>query len=238
MRILEEAGCRPWGLGDKPGPNTYHTRPNYDYEPEDYELADLFRLTPDASLHHTRGRSSEGCLRIHRRSTTGKGDLVGSSTGNPLVSESLKQEMESQNFRGLAFRPTIVVTGESWEELEQIPWSRARRSPLWELTSTVMLPHVSPRCKLLDEDGKPIIDDDWSHGLFLVEDVHPAGELHYLRQHIDQLEPFDFALTYEPFRISHRPNEYNRELVMSRRAYDFFRAKKHRIYWRPVYIDE
>ncbi len=240
LHILEQAGLRPRGKFEKPGPGQYSCYPNYDYEPEDFERADLFTMTPIAYLQHIYGRTPEGAMRIHRRSTTGRGDLLAGANYGSLVSGSLKEELESQGFVGLAFRPTVVVQGDLVANMVEIPWSKARRSPLWELSSTVVLPRLSPRCKLVNDRGEPIKDNDWSKGVFLPEDEFPSGQLHYRRCDIERLPAFDVAYSYEPFGYTRQPHlfPHRHRLVMSRRVYDFFCSKPYRIGWRPVYYDD
>lgn len=70
-----------------------------------------------------------------------------------------------------------------------------------------------------------------------MEDQFPAGELHYRKSDLLTIPPFDFALTHELLDMS-RPSPYHRRLVLSRRVHDFIRARRLKVSWLPVYVDD
>ncbi len=237
LQILEQAGLRPRGKFEKIAPGQYECYPNYKYEPSDFDRADLFWMIPYADLKSYWRHTPGGVFRIARKALTGKRNLIAGSRFSSLVSESLRAELEAQNYSGLVFRPTVVVQGKSYKELEEVPWSKMRREPYWELSSSVVLPPLSPRCTLMNDRGERIKNDDWSRGVLLIEDEFPSGQLHYLRSDIEKMPPFDLAYTREPLGY-YKLTIHDRRLVMSRRVYEFFRSKPYRIGWRPVYIDD
>jgi hypothetical protein len=210
--------------------------PNYEYEQADLEQADYFEMLPHQDVKTHYGRSPEGTLNLKQPGLARKGPLLIAIPWVLLVSSPLRGELEGAGFVGLAFRQTQVVKGKSYQTLEEVPWSKVGCEPYWELTASVDLPPLSPRCLLMNEKGERIRDDDWSNGVFLMEDQFPAGELHYRRSDLRDISCFDLALTHEPF--GNRPSEYNKHLVMSRRVYDFINARRLKVMWLPVYVDD
>jgi hypothetical protein len=129
------------------------------------------------------------------------------------------------------------------ERLRAVGQERARNTKitrfaegLWELSSDLVLPRLSPRCQLQDEKGEPV-RDDFSTGIFLREDLYQPPELRYTRSSIRKVEPFDLALTYEPLSGWYPTWEWYRHLVASKRFYEFCKARKLKMDWIPVRID-
>lgn len=232
-RVLAEAGCRAHTHGERYEPGQFSLQPNYEYDKADFARADYFQMLPQQDVESSGARSAEGVLYVQRAGLNRKGPLVLSDPLAVLVSSHLRAAMESAGFIGLAFRRTGVRVGRYQDELKEVSWERVGRDPYWEIAPTITLPPLSPRCRLVDgKTGTPITDDDWSHGVMLVEDELPAGELHYRQADIRMVEPLDFAMTHEPLAYGR-----GSRLVVSRRVYDWVRGEHLRACWTPVFVD-
>lgn len=232
-RVLEEAGCRQRSQFEDSGPGKFSCHPNYDYEESDIDRADYFQLRPRDYVETNGWRSPEGHLYLKPSWLPRKGPLLGADGFGIIVSSELRAELEAAGFAGLAFRPTRVRRERRSDGAEDVPWEKVGCAPYWELTGSVRLPSLSPRCRLVDSrQGQPIKDDDWSKGVMLIEGEFPAGELHYRRADIQRVEPFDFASTHEPLGRCHP------KLILSRRVYDWVLTRKLKTDWLPVYVDD
>jgi hypothetical protein len=242
ITILNDAGCVPYERGSEYGPGRFKHRANFEYEPKDYASADLFRMIPAHQLTHVDGRNEDQQLRINVKSAKGKADLLTTHGGALLASESLKADLEAENFIGLAFRPTVLVKGDYGTKFEELPWSKARRSRLWELTASLVLPPMAHR---LRREGRPLspndqewVDGEWQDG-YVFEHGEYDGRPSFRGEAVEAMGLFDFALTYEPFgTAAEGKSPHMRALLMKRRAYDFIRKRFKRTYWLPFYLTD
>ena len=240
--ILNDAGCVPYRFGSEYGPGVYDHRANFEYEPEDYASAHLFEMIPTHQLSHVNGRNENDLLRINVKSAKGKADLLTTHGGALLVSEGLKADLETENFIGLAFRPTVLVKGDYGTKFEELHWSKARRSRLWELTASLVLPPMAHR---LRREGRPLspndqewVDGEWQDG-YVFEHGEYDGRPSFRGEAVEAMGLFDFALTYEPFgTAAEGKSPHMRALLMKRRAYDYIRIRFKRTYWLPFYLTD
>jgi hypothetical protein len=92
---------------------------------------------------------------------------------------------------------------------------------------------------LRDADGQPLPwgCNNFSNGCHLREGLYSHPELHYRKQDLRVVEPFDAALTFEPFGNKGVPLDWRR-LVVSRRFREFCLKYGWETDWVPVRIDE
>lgn len=121
--------------------------------------------------------------------------------GTPrFVNGELKRDLEQQGLKGLAFKPVLFDHPEK------------ARGEFWQLDSTVIM---SP-CSL------PIVSvgDSWSPNMppYPMEDYDDGGhfpqELVYSRTALEQMPPFDIALTHERTRMV-SPDSWGHRLIVS-----------------------
>ena len=112
-----------------------------------------------------------------------------------FVSGEFKKELETENFRGLVFKPVL------FDKPEKV------RGEFWQLTSTVTM----PPCLLpvITHAGTP-------HDILRYDDggYYPQ-ELAFEEAAVRQIEPFDIALTLE--NLCPLPNAWPYDLVVSHR---------------------
>lgn len=158
------------------------------------------------------------------------------SSGLPLCTTSLRENIEAQQYRHIAFRPTElrgdptfqgdpprVVSGSLYD------WSDIKSEPWWQITSDLTLPPLSPNMDLESTPGQI----ERVVGVTPREGAYAAPELHYRRQDFDGLPDFDAALTYEHIR-----GLYDfQNLIVSTRFYKF--SHENRLPWKflPVHVD-
>jgi hypothetical protein len=241
IKILNDAGCVPYRLGSKYGPGVYSHNANYEYEPEDYAQAFLYRAVCSRDMKHTFGRNQSGFIRIHRRQLKSKGDFLNAEF-QMVVSDCLKQVLESHSFAGLAFRPTVLVRGESRDSLTELSWEDVRHHPFWELTSELTLPPLAHR-QMRGGDTRSPQSSEWDqgvwHGGFRYDEGEYDGRPGFLRESISEMEPFDFAHTYEPYQASvELKGWHHRALLFSKKAYEFFSERFPKTYWWPFYLKD
>ncbi|TVQ33157.1 MAG: hypothetical protein EA376_03630 [Phycisphaeraceae bacterium] len=233
LRILHEAGLAPHGDFEPFGPGKYSCWPNYEYEQDDLDRASSFQMLPHQSADRAHDQTSESILSLKANRLARKGPLLLTDPLAVLVSSKLRAELEAAEFIGLEFRATQAARVQSMGDSEVVPWSKVGCEPYWRVDSSVRLPRLSPRCRLVDVKGRPVTDEDSSKGVALLEGEFPAGELHYRSADIHAVEPFDAAMTREPLAYGRGPR-----LVVSRRVYDFINARRLKVTWLPVYVDE
>ncbi|MCW5768312.1 MAG: hypothetical protein KIT19_06485 [Phycisphaeraceae bacterium] len=233
LRVLAEAGCVAHGKYEPSAPGKFSLWPNYEYEQVDLDRADYFQMLVHADVETRYGRSPEGLLNLKQVRWAKKGPLLATGVKARIVSTPLRAELEAQGFAGMTFRPTRVVKGELLAELQEVPWDKVGCEPYWELTSSIVLPPLSPRCLLMNEKGERVREESWSKRAYLMEDQFPAGEFHYRRGDLAGIPPFDVAQTREPLVAGSDQN-----LVLSRRVYDFINTRRLKCMWLPVYVDD
>lgn len=220
------------------------------YDKSDWEPAEFLQPRPKLLIDDDSGRSMTGVVLVQPRIL--KCNLTVAQADWPaiVVSEKLKSQILEGGMQHIMFRPVGIIGkpeegyAQSWYRLTTSEAREKAKSAtitkfaegLWELSSDLVLPRLSPQCQLQDEKGNPV-RDDFSTGTFLREDFYKPPELHYTRGSIQNAGPFDLALTYEPLSGWYPTWQWYRHLVASKRFYEFCKARKLKMDWIPVRID-
>lgn len=225
IELLDRNDIKPLGIFDSGSQNTYHIKPNYEYEEPDYDKASHFVFTARQNV------SADDIVRLGR----GQIEILNDQSMNKniiyevdgysgkIVSDVIRNEFENQSFVGLEFLPAKITNNFSGLDY-------------WQISSTFKMPPLHRDCVTLDRDGNACKNDTCNNGCFLVEGRFPAGELNYHKSDIDSMESFDFSLTHEMF--GNRPSLNGRKLVVSSKARDFISSLDPDALWIPVYEHE
>ena len=139
-----------------------------EYDEVDYEGVEYVHLAPQADGQGL-FRDEQGHIKLMEGRFPRKADFVQASIEGVVVPDRVKRALETEHFRGVIFRPTVLVGGSRlWSQAIPQPWQSFGR-PWWELTSDVVLPPLSPTMDLHDNDGNPVRDASYSHGCFARE---------------------------------------------------------------------
>ncbi|MEM6503829.1 MAG: hypothetical protein AAF711_00025 [Planctomycetota bacterium] len=212
------------------------------YDRADYASAVYLEFDPDFFDENIQfsERDAEARLRLHRKSLreNKSTDFARAGIKAILVPQRVKVVLEQADLHNLLFLPTIPVRGTGLAEECQTPvtWEQVGCDPWWELSSDLTLPPVSPGMDLRDRDGNRIPPGNSSNGCIPREGLFNKAELHYLRNDIKAIEPFDVALTFETFGM---PGPYPRpSVVVSQRFYQVCIDHGLSGTWVPVRLDD
>ncbi len=195
------------------------------YDETDWDQAKYLQPFPKTSLGLSIRRSMKDRLLLRPAHARRTHLLAAANWAWLVVSDDMKQKLEQSGLQRLKFL-----------EVQFPKTLPAAAGTLWELTSELRLPRMSPRCKFVKELGGKQVPH-WEPNCTLVEgdsltgDVHP--EFHYQESVIRSVEPFDLALTFEGWG----GGEGDPKLVASKRFYQFCRAQQIKMSWMPVRID-
>jgi hypothetical protein len=165
-----------------------------------------------------------------RKSTA---DVVFGDWPGIIVPDRVRRIIEPAGFLHVDFRPVAPVrSSDRFLDKDVVSWSKVG-DPWWEITSDFTMPPLSPSVEIVAQDGSPFVgyENQW---LGVREGLFRNPELHYRRQDIEQLLPFDLACTHEHFGKPPR----GQRLIASQRFYQFFREHKLKAKWTPVRIDD
>jgi hypothetical protein len=142
-----------------------------------------------------------------------------------IISTDMRQALDEAGLSGMLYREAKPAKGRSL----------VKQGSLWEVTSAVLLPPLSPCCELYDAAGARVHGQQGSPaaGLRFEEGFYHPEEFHYRRSDFAGFPPVDFALTCE-WLGEGRPS---RHLLVSNRFYHFCKAQGLDLYWIPVRID-
>ncbi len=173
----------------------------------------------------TDGRTARGNIAIKAESISRRCRIVGDSCGAFLVTDSVHKGFLKEKFKHLQFRRCEVV-GPKAEEFEDYP--------IWELTSDLTLPKVSPTCKYYSsDDGLPV--PNASKQSVPHDGLHWPALVRYRAKDIQKVEPFDVAHLWEPSFLN---LGFWREIIVSQRFYQFCLKNKYKISVTPVILED
>ncbi len=214
---------RPPYVPSRPGLYRLIIRRHYDAS--DWETARYLQPSPKSSLGLSVKRSRSDRLILRPGHAQQKNLLAAANWPWLAVSDDMRQKLEQAGLQRLKFLD-VQYTKQPTPDLR----------PLWELTSDLRLPRMSPRCKFVNERGGAPVPQ-WEPSTVLVEGDEQSGniwpEFHYTESAIRSAEPFDLALTFEGWG----GGEGIPKLVASQRFYQFCKAHKLKMDWIPVRID-
>lgn len=194
-----------------------------EFEDSDLASAAFLETRAEQAVGYGFDRTENGQLRITTEYLT-KRFRVASVGDSVVATEPVRASMEKQRLEHLAFRRCQVV-GDGSEDYEDFP--------IWELTSDLVLPPLSPNCKLCDCSGgtdytNPEKGCSVDDGLFL------PTQYRYRASDLSAVGAFDAAHTREAmgFQLKSHP------LIVSQRFYQYCQQQKFKLWWYPVIIDE
>ena len=232
---LRIAGFRPWiNHFRKRDPTEF----GYDwlrvYEPGDFDAAAYFEMNPSYSFEGFT-RNGDGLLELNPRKMGNKVDVAIADGFRRLVSKRLKAIIESNSLTHVKFLRTVVPERGAVKADVQSPARRQEFTEMWEITSDLILPPLSPTCTLFDNDGNRF-SGDYSNGCIFKDEIYTTPQLRYLKSAIARVEPFDCGLSFERGGI--KPGPDDRDRVFSRRFYNLCKEAGIAAEWVPVVIEE
>lgn len=248
--ILERAGCKPW----MPADGKYPSPPNeflvaYErvYEEGDFIGSQFVEVHPDYLFKDSAPRQLGGgrtaleagrLLELGVTHLSNSCDCAFTEAGyyGFVVPDRVRRLLEGGGLGGISFRDTVPLVPGGLAG-RPVPWSEVGE-PWWELTSTLVMPPVSPTMDLRDPDTRQRMSPgETANGCYRYDGLYRPVELHYRVQDVQSMSPFDLAHTAESFSGRARPDPLQRSLVASKRFYDFCRENSLQIGWVPVRIE-
>lgn len=224
LQLLRQQGLTPWSRLKERRPGEFWMELQRIYDADDYEAASYFIPCPKVKFGAYHTRTAAGLIKVKRHSTSFPTQIGWLEVWFIVVADALKKEMEQAGLKHILFR-----------EIESPGRNRQRfRGHAWELTSDLLLPPLSPICRLFHDGGEPF-SGDYDKGCHLIEGQYQEAELHYTAEALKEAGDFDLARTRERFGIKDHV-AYPR-LVASKRFYDFCASRKLKMDWIPVRID-
>jgi len=227
QEYLADRGLTPWlGRGARvKARHEYEMILSRTYDVQDWKRAAYLEPTPWLWLGKYETRRYGKPLQIQGEHAKQRLNIALVNQWWIVVSEKVRVSMEKAGLLHVAFKPVETIGRETTPGACQI----------WELTSDIFLPPLSPKCELVDSCGNPSKGDNLTHGCYLREGLYGSPEKHYKESAITSVEPFDLARTNERFG----PNEIqaDHQLVASQRFYQFCVSQAFDMRWIPVRID-
>ncbi len=215
----------------KPGLTLFLSRRYSDDELEDAAFLQLTGVRHGETFGRSAGdgRSIANALSLKRLVSA----TACTSFPSVLVREVVRQRIQESDLLGFEFMEVIPErrTGRKPGEREAISWESVCE-PWWELRSSVTMPPLSPSVRILYPDPAwgPF---DPRQIVGIHEGAFRGGELHYIKSDIEQMSPFDFAMTWE--HVGAPP--FGDRLVVSHRVYQLFKQHRFKARWAPVRLD-
>jgi hypothetical protein len=231
LALLESQGMRAFPAGTSESgrnvaANEYRLTYLRLYEQSDYDNAPLLVPAPHARADLDRSLESDGFLHLPAREMSKGWAFAEACWWWVVVRGHVKTAVEGAGLKDVGFQPVKVNFKDREIETDR----------LWELTSSLTLPPLSPHCTLFHSDMTPF-SGDYSKGCRLEERHYVPAEFHYRREDLAKVGEFDLARTHEEFPYSYpNPRKYHK-LVASQRFYRFCRQQKYQLNWIPVRID-
>jgi hypothetical protein len=148
-----------------------------------------------------------------------------------VIQEHVRMILASAELRNLVFRPTEI-------RFEPVDYDLYDEEAVyWELRSDVLLPPLSPSTILVHRDHSPFTGD-FARGCMRMEGFYNNPELHYRRDDLSKVAPFDLAHTYEMFHGGTMPSQDDRPLVASKRFYEVCKQHNIKTGWVPVRVED
>jgi hypothetical protein len=238
MALLEHAGYSPWTDRSRP----IHKSKEFwlefirQYEDSDLASCDLLEVSPRAVCPGEYRQEETGHVKLDVHRLDNSVDFALARYQRYVVPNRVKRRLEVRALSHVLFRPTLLADPHDTEggAARVIPWPQWG-PPWWEITSDYTLPPVSPSMDLRDRHSRPVPHGDRNREYRRQEGLHAYPELHYTRQSLQGLEPFDLARTFECFGGELRWDE--RTLVASPHFYRVFKELNVETDWVPVRID-
>lgn len=195
---------------------------NREFDEQDRSGAAYLEVRAEDDVAHGDDRTKAGNLVLESENLHRRFRVAGVS-GKPIVSDYVRQLIQEQRFEHVLFRRCEIV-GDEAERFEDFP--------VWELTSDLTLPPLSPECKFCDcYGGDEITNPD--KGCTVNDGLYLPVQLRYRSSDLREVGPFDVAHTREAFGF----NLSSHPVVVSQRFYQFSKKEKFRLWWFPIRID-
>jgi len=192
------------------------------FDDEDLAAAKYLQIAAEESVSNFYNRTSSGVLQI-KTGYHNKRFRVASVFGKIVVHDTVREEFKNQKFKHLLLRRCEVYGGGA---------EKHENFPIWEVTSDLVLPPLSPKCKFCDCYGGSEYTDP-TKGCTIDDGLYVPTQHRYRESDLSSVEPFDTAHTREAFGFglaSHR-------LIVSQRFYQFCKKQKFKMWWYPVVLD-
>lgn len=226
LKVMADNGYRPADRGKRALPTEFGFEIRREYDESDYAAAAYMAGgSADCFVSVAYRAEATGNLQLHQGRFP-KNKNFGQAYVWTVISDAGRRKLEGEYLRHLVFRPVEQTTEEGMPNV--------RVEGYWELTSDLILPPLSKKCILMNNDEK-VFSGDYQSGCFLIEGFYTPPEIHYDARTLSSVEPFDLALTHEKFGNTEEVYPY---LITSRRLYEV--CKKHGLKMAgvPVRIDE
>lgn len=246
--ILNEGGMRPHNDGVKyKRYETYTLRTQYAYSEVDFARADYFGFFP----HHMAWTKKLGDNRFGVQINDEEVHPAGSPSGHVagfkdgwglVVSPSFMAEVENRGLVGPTFRETVPyldTTPSVSMDFTESTWDKSSHGPWIQMDCEVVLPPVHPSVRLTDFRTEEVVERGENDRIVVRKDgAYPHAELHYLRNEIEQVEPFDMARTLERFSPIYEVADRGGTLVFSRKFYDLCKEWGVEATWAPYFVHD
>ena len=189
------------------------------FDEEDIEGADYYWCIPQKEIAKSGYRHDDGTLEVERGSIMAQPIGAAIDGFTVICIDSIRQEIENQNFLNVEFKPVTVIG------------KKPPKEPLWELVGKMSLPPIAN--KLVNDQGAT--PDESARGCW-VEDLFYPPILTYKSDDLAQtIESFDIAHTAEKWHsgIIVRRSPF---LICSKRFKVWCEDRKLKFDWIPVHV--
>lgn len=220
LDLLEGEGFQAFNPVTGGHDKSYNLRLEREYETGDFDEAVLLQPYPPTNFNAC-GRPGQFYLSSHV-----KADIATASGLGIVVSNSLKERFEAEGLIGARFA-----------HIESRRSATVVDPDYWQLTSDVIMPSLSPTMALYDENHIPhngdpskivYMREGWDAPRVLYEPV----ELHYRKDDLDKMEPFDVATTLEQIGWGAK------HIIVSSRFRQFCIKRGLHMVWHVVHTQE
>ena len=202
----------------------FHLKYLREYDDTDYQQARHLEPVPLATIGLSMRRSKSDRLLLKRSTARSKITLAAADWAWLVVSDKVRRLMIEAGLRHVIFKEVETAA----------PIPEELRNQIWELSSDLTLPPLSPMCELVTTPGGlPFTGDRQKGGFAHVEGLYAWPEYHYTESAIRSVEPFDLAHTFE----RHHHDTPQPKFVASQRFYQFCKTHGIKMKWVPVHID-
>jgi hypothetical protein len=238
MATLERAGYSRWTDLSRPIDRSkeFWLELLRRYEEAELAACELLEVSPRVRCPADDRQEQTGYVMLDVHGLDNSADFAHARYRRYLVPNRVKRMLEGRELSHVLFRPTLLADPHDTEGgmARVIPWPRWG-PPWWEITSDYTLPPVSPSMDLRDFESRPVPHGDRNRPYFRREGLYGHPELHYTRQSVQNLQPFDLARTFECFGGKLRWDE--RTLVSSRHFYQVLKELNVETGWVPIRIE-
>lgn len=236
MGFLASHGWQPSkGWFGKLGPKEYWLRIKRKYSKSDFDTFQYFIFGGGGSPWEGGGGVDETPLTVLSTKGMKPDDIRMVGLQRRVVPQRVRAIFEAEGVRHVTFHATLVAPGWPTDFSKILTWEEMHEEPWWELRSDVVLPPLSPRCRLSDLDGNDYNPDGPFRGLYVEEGNHENPEMHYRASDLAKLPEFDVALTRENLGAGNRDEIGT--LVCSQRFRKMCQKHKLKVGFWPVRVD-